>query len=172
MIMKKRITINSIRILLLASYLFMMIFYIVKSIENGQDSLSSSTSVARGIAKIDEAITGKSVKVDDNFLHLIRKYIGHYGYFVLFGIISISLYLSLPKLKHYTKIIINYSVGFVFAFITEFLFQFNAKDRTPSFLDVMIDFGGFVTLSAFIVLYYYIKRDLINYKKDQIGLIK
>ncbi len=171
--MKKRIIIiNIIRILLLTSYLFMMAFYIVKSLENGQDSLSSSTSVAQGIAKIDEVITGKTVKVDDNFRHLIRKYIGHYGYFVLFGIISILLYLSLPKLKHYIKIIINYSIGFIFAFMTEFLFQLNAKDRNPSFLDVMIDFGGFVTLSSFIVLFYYIKRDSINYKKDQLQFIK
>jgi len=171
--MKKRIIIiNIIRILLLTSYLFMMVFYIVKSLENGQDSLSSSTSVAQGIAKIDEVITGKTVKVDDNFRHLIRKYIGHYGYFVLFGIISILLYLSLPKLKHYIKIIINYSIGFIFAFMTEFLFQLNAKDRNPSFLDVMIDFGGFVTLSSFIVLFYYIKRDSINYKKDQLQFIK
>jgi VanZ family protein len=150
----------------------MMAFYIVKSLENGQDSLSSSTSVAKGVAKIDEVITGKTVKVDDNFRHLIRKYIGHYGYFVLFGIISILLYLSLPKLKHYIKIIINYSIGFIFAFMTEFLFQLNAKDRNPSFLDVMIDFGGFVTLSSFIVLFYYIKRDSINYKKDQLQFIK
>ena len=150
----------------------MMVFYIVKSLENGQDSLSSSTSVAQGIAKIDEVITGKTVKVDENFRHLIRKYIGHYGYFVLFGIISILLYLSLPKLKHYIKIIINYSIGFIFAFMTEFLFQLNAKDRNPSFLDVMIDFGGFVTLSSFIVLFYYIKRDSINYKKDQLQFIK
>ena len=171
--MKKRIIIiNLIRILLLTSYLFMMVFYIVKSLENGQDSLSSSTSVAQGIAKIDEVITGKTVKVDENFRHLIRKYIGHYGYFVLFGIISILLYLSLPKLKHYIKIIINYSIGFIFAFMTEFLFQLNAKDRNPSFLDVMIDFGGFVTLSSFIVLFYYIKRDSINYKKDQLQFIK
>lgn len=171
--MKKRIIIiNLIRILLLTSYLFMMAFYIVKSLENGQDSLSSSTSVAKGVAKIDEVITGKTVKVDDNFRHLIRKYIGHYGYFVLFGIISILLYLSLPKLKHYIKIIINYSIGFIFAFMTEFLFQLNAKDRNPSFLDVMIDFGGFVTLSSFIVLFYYIKRDSINYKKDQLQFIK
>ncbi len=171
--MKKRIIIiNIIRILLLTSYLFMMAFYIVKSLENGQDSLSSSTSVAKGVAKIDEVITGKTVKVDDNFRHLIRKYIGHYGYFVLFGIISILLYLSLPKLKHYIKIIINYSIGFIFAFMTEFLFQLNAKDRNPSFLDVMIDFGGFVTLSSFIVLFYYIKRDSINYKKDQLQFIK
>ena len=171
--MKKRIIIiNIIRILLLTSYLFMMVFYIVKSLENGQDSLSSSTSVAQGIAKIDEVITGKTVKVDENFRHLIRKYIGHYGYFVLFGIISILLYLSLPKLKHYIKIIINYSIGFIFAFMTEFLFQLNAKDRNPSFLDVMIDFGGFVTLSSFIVLFYYIKRDSINYKKDQLQFIK
>ena len=171
--MKKRIIIiNIIRILLLTSYLFMMVFYIVKSLENGQDSLSSSTSVAQGIAKIDEVITGKTVKVDENFRHLIRKYIGHYGYFVLFGIISILLYLSLPKLKHYIRIIINYSIGFIFAFMTEFLFQLNAKDRNPSFLDVMIDFGGFVTLSSFIVLFYYIKRDSINYKKDQLQFIK
>ena len=171
--MKKRIIIiNIIRILLLTSYLFMMAFYIVKSLENGQDSLSSSTSVAKGVAKIDEVITGKTVKVDDNFRHLIRKYIGHYGYFVLFGIISILLYLSLPKLKHYIKIIINYSIGFIFAFMTEFLFQLNAKDRNPSFLDVMIDFGGFVTLSSFIALFYYIKRDSINYKKDQLQFIK
>ncbi len=171
--MKKRIIIiNIIRILLLTSYLFMMAFYIVKSLENGQDSLSSSTSVAKGVAKIDEVITGKTVKVDDNFRHLIRKYIGHYGYFVLFGIISILLYLSLPKLKHYIRIIINYSIGFIFAFMTEFLFQLNAKDRNPSFLDVMIDFGGFVTLSSFIVLFYYIKRDSINYKKDQLQFIK
>ena len=171
--MKKRIIIiNIIRILLFTSYLFMMAFYIVKSLENGQDSLSSSTSVAKGVAKIDEVITGKTVKVDDNFRHLIRKYIGHYGYFVLFGIISILLYLSLPKLKHYIKIIINYSIGFIFAFMTEFLFQLNAKDRNPSFLDVMIDFGGFVTLSSFIVLFYYIKRDSINYKKDQLQFIK
>ena len=64
--MKKRtIIINIIRILLLTSYLFMMAFYIVKSLENGQDSLTSSTSVAEGVAKIDEIITGKTVKVDD-----------------------------------------------------------------------------------------------------------
>jgi hypothetical protein len=56
--------------------------------------------------------------------------------------------------------------------MTEFLFQLNAKDRNPSFLDVMIDFGGFVTLSSFIVLFYYIKRDSINYKKDQLQFIK
>ncbi len=170
--MKKQVVlINIIRITLLILYIFMIVFYVIKSLENGQDSYESSAEVAQSIAKIDEIITGKTVKVDENFRHLIRKYIGHYGYFVLFGIISILLYLSLPKIKQYIKIIIHYSFGFIFAFTTEFLFQLNAKNRTPSFVDVMIDFGGLVTLSTFIVLYYYIKRDQFNFKKDQLLLI-
>ena len=146
-------------------YIFMISFFIYKCLENGTKSTESSNKVVDIVVDITENITNKPVVVDDNFKTMIRKLIGHFGYFLVLGTVSIIFYLLLEIKKYpWIKIVLHYSIGILLAFISEFVLEANTSGRGASIQDVGIDIGGFVLLSTIILLIYL----LIKYKKNKV----
>ena len=147
-------------------YIALMVFFVCKCLENGADSTESSQRVADATATVINGVAGSGTvdSQSESFHSWVRKFIGHYSYFVLLGSVSTLFYLSLrKKVKDYLLLTISFSVGFIFAVISEFLLEAKTLGRTGSWSDVGIDYLGFITLSIVIVFIYY----LIKFKKSR-----
>ncbi len=131
-------------------------------LQSGGDSSNTSKVIAEGIADAQETITGKEVVVDDDYIMITRKILGHFGYFMVLGIVSALLYLSLYTLKPFYRISIHYVSGIFFALVSEFMLEASADGRAPSFKDVLIDALGFISLSTFIVIIWATRRQNNN----------
>lgn len=158
------------QIVLFVLYIGLLVFFSYESLKDGSSSSDSSSRISLIISSIIEFFTGKDFIITDSFDYLVRKLIGHFSYFCLLGIISSLFYYSfvnnLKKLNYFS--IVHFSTGFVFAFITEYLFQQIAIGRNPSMKDVIIDFSGFIFISSFIflVLYFNFLRKFLK-KSDK-----
>lgn len=146
-----------IQIILGIIYIFLLVLFSIKSLESGSESSKLSRNVSENIVGVINNTFNKDIKVTDTFEHYVRKIIGHYGYFVILGSVSVFFYLLFNKLKHYIRFIIHFTTGFIFAFLTEFVFQNIASNRTASMKDVGIDYLGFITFSTVVCIIYYIK---------------
>ena len=142
--MKKRV----VNIIFLVIYILLIIWFIFKSLEDGEESSSTSEKVVDIISNI------VNLEKTDNLRTVVRKLIGHFGYFLLLGITSSLFYLTLSfgKLKY--RIIIHYSIGLLLAIFSEFVLEANTNGRTASGLDVIIDYSGFILLSTIIITIY------------------
>ncbi len=145
-----------LQIALLALYIGLLVFYTLKSLENGAQSTESSNKVTDITADVITTITQKPVEKTEDFKSFVRKFIGHYSYFVTLGTVSVFLYLTLRKLKPHYRFIIHFSTGFIYAIMTEFWFQKVAGTRGPNWNDVGLDYLGFITISIFVLMIYYI----------------
>lgn len=149
------------QITLATIYIALMVFFVIKCLENGVESSESSQRVADTTATIINGVAGEGT-VDpksDGFQTFVRKFIGHYSYFVALGGISTLFYLSLrKKAKDWLLLTISFGIGLTFAIISEFLLEGKTSGRGASWADVGIDYLGFITLSILIVfIYYFIK---------------
>ena len=142
-------------------YICLIIFFFKKCLETGDKSSNSSLYVARFVQSILNNLFGQHIELDDQFLHIIRKLIGHFGFNLVLGITSIIFYINLCIKKLYT-ILLHYGVGFLIAFISEFLLEGITSGRSASFNDVLIDYAGFLSISTIIVLTYYMKKMPVN----------
>ncbi len=152
--MKKSKIIYSI--IITSIYLALLIFYIYMSLSDGGESSDFSLNVSNVIADTLNHM-GANIKVDDSFHNLVRKLIGHFGYFVLIGISSFLFYNLLKNIKFIFRLLIHFSMGFLFALFTEYFLQAYALNRGPSMVDTMIDFGGFSVSIIVILIYFLIK---------------
>lgn len=93
-----------------------------------------------------------------NWMHKIRKAIGHFGAFFVLGILACFTYFAFIKTKWLAGCVTLVS-GFATAALTEF-FQSLVPNRGPSLSDVLLDFSGFciavaivgaVALAAYII---------------------
>lgn len=130
-------------------YIMLLIFFTWQSLKSGESSASTSDWVSHMISSFLEMMTGKEFPVDERFTYLIRKWIGHFGYFVFLGFVSCLFYRTFQdgSKRRFLWISIHYANGFIFAFLSEFVFQMLASGRTASMLDVLLDYGGFLALS-------------------------
>lgn len=145
------------QLILIALYGFMVIFFIYQCLKTGVQSSKASDSVAQVVADVEQTITHKEVVINDEYKITVRKVIGHFGYFAAFGIVSILLFLSIREIKYITiRIGMHYVAGIGFAFISEFLLEGNTSGRTASIGDVMLDSGGFISISTILVIVYLI----------------
>ena len=141
-------------------YIAMIVFFIFKCLETGRESIESSRRVSDSIAEVINHTIGEGTidKESVTFQTFIRKFIGHYSYFVFFGFISTFFYLSFRKrCKAVILISISFTIAFLFAFISEFWLEGVTSGRGASINDVFIDFSGFCTSGLVIVLIYYIR---------------
>ena len=143
-------------------YLLLIVWFSYESLKNGPESSSTSNSVGTIISEVVSTVTNKEFIVTDEIRSFIRKFIGHFSYFFILGIVSTLFYFSFDNKKNYIILFsINYISGFTFAFVTEFVFQKNSMGRTPSLQDVFIDVLGFIFLSGFICQWYFFKNQSI-----------
>jgi len=154
------------QICLIIAYIALIAGFCYMCLQTGGESSNTSQKVAEGVASAQEAITGKSVVVDDDYITIIRKALGHFGFFLIFGIVSAMLYLSLYTLKPFYRVSIHYVSGIELALISEFILEASSDGRGPSFKDVLIDCGGFIAISTIIILVW----GIIKYKKSKKAL--
>ena len=156
--------------ILLILYIGLMVFFIIMCKESGNKSSESSQKVATVTANLINTVSGKDVvsSNSESFQRFVRKFIGHFSFFVVLGSVSILFWLSITEIKRFIRIIIHYSIGILFAIVSEFLLEGTTKGRGPSWSDVMLDSFGFIILSTIIVLiYYFIYLKSKNSKKLQ-----
>jgi hypothetical protein len=102
-----------------------------------------------------------------NFFYYVRKGVGHFGAFFVFGIFSSIFYMLYFDKKHYyAAIVLNFFIGFNVASITEFI-QLYVPRRTGQFTDVLIDFSGFSLSSAIVIVIFIVSAIAIHFLKKK-----
>lgn len=91
----------------------------------------------------------------ESFATFIRKAFGHFGLFMVSGLLSsLALYLSLSPFgwcKHYMNAMFSLVFGLFMGIITEMI-QLTVPGRSGEVLDVLIDFSGYLLGSLIIGL--------------------
>lgn len=107
----------------------------------------------------------------DSFASFIRKAFGHFGLFVISGLLSpLAIYLVINPFKwskHYLNVIIGLSFGLMIATITEII-QLNVPGRSGEFTDVLIDFSGYLVgaLIVGLILFLILRRQKCKIKEQ------
>ncbi len=132
-------------------------FIIVQSCLNGARSTESSGFVVNLLKSIINGISPNAIN-DGNietFSGVIRKLVGHFGLFLVSGLLTSSaLYLWIKELswyKNYLFLCISLGFGFLLAGLTEII-QLFVPNRSGQFTDVLIDFSGYILGLGIIVL--------------------
>ena len=120
---------------------------------------AKSTEASQGVVQVAEDVVNTvspgtvTPENHDSFASFIRKAFGHFGLFVISGLLTpTALFLLINPFKwskHYLNVIIGLSFGLVVAITTE-LIQLSVPGRSGEFTDVLIDFSGYL-LGALIV---------------------
>lgn len=118
-----------------------------------------STQQSQGVVEVSEEVVNTispgtvTPENHDSFATFIRKAFGHFGLFVISGLLSsLATYLLINPFKwskHYLTVIIGLAFGLTIAITTEII-QLNVPGRSGEFTDVLIDFSGYL-LGALII---------------------
>ena len=131
------------------------VFIIVHSCLNASQSSEASGGVVLFFKSIINFFKPGAINDGniDTFSGFIRKAVGHFGLFMVSGLLtSLAVYLSFKPMKwykHYLLVIIGLSFGLLMGIITEVI-QLNIEGRSGEFTDVLIDFSGYL-VGTFIV---------------------
>lgn len=138
-------------------------------------SLSATSSSKKSDAVIDTVIdtVDKVTNNDDsieqtvgreNISIFVRKFFGHFGLFLLTGILSIVVcYLFIKKRMFF--IIVTFIHGLLLASITE-LIQLFSEGRNGTFTDIIIDYAGYICGVGIMIVIYIIFLNKRNNKKE------
>lgn len=139
------------------------LFIILQSCLNGDRSTESSGFVVELFKSIINAFHKETIN-DSNigtFTHVIRKLVGHFGLFLVDGMItSWSIYLFsyyLKKYKHWYGLVFSLFFGLFIAGLTEVIQSF-IPGRSGEIVDVLIDYGGYILGTGIIVLIVLLKE--------------
>jgi VanZ family protein len=126
--------------------------------------------------KIEETVTIEIVEkpfITDmsNFFYFIRKSVGHFGAFLVLGILSTFTYMLFIKpRKWWLAVIVNLSQGVGIAFLTEYIQTF-VPGRYGALSDVMIDSSGFlssaITITLIFIIVYLFKKIIRKYHLEK-----
>ena len=147
------------------------LFIIINALINGEASAQESNKVAHTTADIINEVKPETITKENfpSFALAIRKLFGHYGLFVVSGLLSSwSFYLFLKDTKvGYFLYQIGFTLlfGFVIAAISEFAQMF-VEGRYGTWKDVGIDFLGYFTGFSLIFLILLIRKSKIFWKKN------
>ena len=130
---------------------------------------SKSTEASAGVIEVAENVVN-TIKPNtitsenySSFATFIRKAFGHFGLFMISGLLSsLAIYLSLSPFdwsKHYINVIFSLSSGLLMGIITETI-QLSVPCRSGEIKDVLIDFSGFLlgTLLIGLILFFILKK--------------
>ena len=130
-------------------------YIIMHSCLDAMKSTEASTGVVQVAEDVVNTVSPGTVTPEnhDSFASFIRKAFGHFGLFVISGLLSsLAFYLWLKPLswsKHYWIASIGLAFGLSMGILTE-LIQLNVPGRSGEFTDVLIDFSGYL-LGALII---------------------
>lgn len=150
-------------IALAIAYIALVAFFVYQCCLTGEKSSEQSDVVVDIVVKPIEQIGGKPVQRTPQLKTLIRKLVGHMGFFAVWGTVSIVLFIvAFPQSKGLLVGVAHFSIGLAFAFFSEYVLQANTQGRGPGIKDVLIDYGGYLLFSLFIFIIYY----ALQYKKN------
>jgi len=140
----------------------------------------ASTEQSQGVVQVSEDVVNTvapgtiTPENHDSFASFIRKAFGHFGLFVVSGLLSpTALYLLINPFKwskHYLNVIIGLSFGLLIAITTEVI-QLSIPGRSGEFTDVLIDFSGYLLGALIIGLILFLILRKKNKKADQISQV-
>lgn len=145
--LSKKYLIFSIIISVLA--LAINIYIIVHSCLDG----ATSSNASKGVVDVSEDIVNTiapgtvTPANHDDFATFIRKAFGHFGLFLISGLLSsLTVYLWLNPVKwskYWHLILISLGFGLFMGILTEVI-QLNVDGRSGQFSDVLIDSSGYI----------------------------
>ena len=139
--------------ILFALAILLNAFIIINSCMNGNQSSAESGRVTNIIKNIINFFIHNAIN-DSNyetFHGVIRKLVGHFGLFLLDGVIvSWDIHFLIQK-KWWIKLIISLSFGLLIAILTETI-QLAVPGRAGSALDILIDYSGYIIGVGIILL--------------------
>ena len=130
---------------------------------------AESTKASQGVVEVAEDVVNTvrpetiTPENHDSFASFIRKAIGHFGLFVVSGLLTpLALYLSLSPFswaKHYINVMFSLAVGLFMGILTESI-QLSVPGRSGEIKDVLIDFSGYLlgTLIIGLILFLVIRK--------------
>lgn len=133
------------------------VFIILQASLNGDKSTASSGLVVGLLKSIINAFSPNAINESniDNFTHIVRKLVGHFGLFLVSGLLTTpSIYLwTRPQgwYKNYRLMYMSLSFGLLLAALTEII-QLFVPHRSGQFSDVLIDFGGYLLGFSLMIL--------------------
>ena len=140
----------------------------------------ASTEQSQGVVQVSEDVVNTvapgtiTPENHDSFASFIRKAFGHFGLFVVSGLLSpTALYLLINPFKwskHYLNAIIGLSFGLIIAITTEVI-QLSIPGRSGEFTDVLIDFSGYLLGALIVGLILFLILRKKNKKADQISQV-
>ena len=152
-------------------YIFLVLYIILVGVfyfftlRNGNESTKDSSIVTDIFLSVLKFFTFGKVEFDyESIHHITRKLVGHYGYNLLIGIISLIMINSFRGIGKISLIICLF-LG-LFVGISGELLQYIPASRGPNFVDAMINFGGEVSGILICLLLIIIK----NNKKKEISI--
>ena len=133
-----------------------------------------SSKASQGVVEVSEEVVNTvapgtvTPENHDSFATFIRKAFGHFGLFAISGLLSsLAIYFAFNPWKwskYYLLIIMSLGFGLLMGLTTE-LIQLNVPGRSGEFLDVLIDFSGYLLgfLIILLILFLIIRKN----KKQQ-----
>ena len=130
---------------------------------------AQSTEASNGVVEVSEEVVNTispgtvTPENHDSFATFIRKLFGHFGLFVISGLLSsLAIYLSLNPWewsRYWTLIVVSLVFGLFMGSLTEII-QLNVPGRSGQFTDVLIDFGGYLLgfLLILLILFLIIRK--------------
>lgn len=123
---------------------------VIEAVSGGSATITVSTSYEGEVTEESFLLTVERITLKDtmkNFYYIIRKSVGHFGAFLVLGILGALTYYIIFK-KDLVGKLISFGVcivaGFAVAGITEILqLPYFTQGRYCSFDDVMLDFKGY-----------------------------
>lgn len=146
------------KIFLCVLYLSLLVILIYTCLQTGAASKDFSRDVAEKVAEVQSNLTGKTVVVTGHYNKIIRKVIGHFLFYSVFGIVSALTVLNITHLQRNVRISFHYVIGIFLAFFTEFVLQAKTAGRSPSLSDVGLNLLGYMSFSTIIVIGYIMYR--------------
>ena len=138
---------------------------------------AASTEASSGVVEVTEEVINTvapgtiTPENHDSFVTFIRKAFGHFGLFMVSGLLSsLAIYLSINPFrwsKHYMAIVFSLEYGLLMGLLTE-LIQLGVLGRSGELLDVLIDFSGYllgfliILLVVFLILKHKGKKEKLN----------
>ena len=137
---------------------------------------AESTKASQGVVEVSEEVVNTvapgtvTPENHDSFATFIRKAFGHFGLFVISGLLSsLAIFLVLNPMKwskYWLIIIIALAFGLAIGGITEAI-QLSVPGRSGEFTDVLIDFGGYILGFLIILLILFLIIRSINKKSTK-----
>ena len=125
------------------------VFIIVNACINGAASSQESGWFSKTFASVINFFSPNYITDAnfDSFASIVRKLIGHFGLFAVDGLVStITVYLFTKNIKFKSNLLVTggpLAFGLLIAIISEFI-QIFTPGRYGSFIDILIDFGGYL----------------------------